>query len=120
MTGRDLQEADLAVSAFRPTASRARVADFTTPYDFEDALLVLKAPRDYSNSDDRFFLQPFRPAVFAVVGGCVLLLVLLLLLSRFCMWYQRGRDARDKPDVMQWLLADVEMVVAGLLSRCKM
>ena len=114
-----MQEADVALSAFRPTSGRTRVADQTTSHGFHDAFLLLKPPQELSDSDD-FFLRPFRPAVFAAVGGGALLVAMLLLLSQFCEWYKRGRDVGAKPDVTQWLMADAEIVVAGLLGRCKL
>ena len=108
------------MSGFRQTADRSAVVDPTLPYDAHDAMLVFRTPTHAIGDSDNFFLRPFQAKVYAVVGGCAVLVVLLLLLSRYCYWYTHARQRGRLPEVTQVLMSDVEMVAAGLLNRRKL
>ena len=112
----------MALAAFRLTDARAAVVDYTSYYEFEDTYLVFRPPetsRDTGSSD--FYLRPFQWEVYAVIAGCMVCVLLLLLLARCAAWYTQTQDfVRRGPDVTHWLMADTEAVFASLLNRCKL
>ena len=112
----------MALAAFRLTDARAAVADYTSFYEFEDTYLVFRTSETSSDSCcSDFYLRPFQWEVYAVIAGCMVCVLLLLLLARCAAWYTQTQDsARRGPDVTHWLMADTEAVFTGLLNRCKL
>ena len=96
------------------------MADYTSPYEFQDAYLIFRT-MDTSDSSDYsdFYLRPLQREVYVVLGGCMLCVLLLLLLARYAFWYTRAHRG-SRPDVTHWLMADAEIVLAGLFNRCKL
>ena len=108
----------MAMAPFRITDARAAVTDYTSPYDFEDSYLIFRTSDNNSaNTSSDFYLRPLQRQVYAAMFGCLLWVLLLLLLARCVVWYtQTHRGTR--PDVTRWLMADFEILLAGLFNKC--
>ena len=148
----------MAVGPFTITAGRSSVADPTSPYMYDNAVIVFR--KGGGAGADRggwtFFLRPFHPLVYAALAGCFLVVLLLLLLLERCHWglghdrpvkreachcglgharSVRRREAchwnlagdqlgartpAGREATFRWLVVeDFEIVLAGLLNRCR-
>ncbi|KAL8594371.1 hypothetical protein ACOMHN_032958 [Nucella lapillus] len=121
------EEADLAVGPFRALNIRAEVADYTKPYGFEDTVLLYRD--SHGQEYGSFYIRPLQLPVYVALGVSMLCVLLLTLLARWVQWWcttrggwsQAGSGARKKASsskvLMQWLMTDLQSVIAGLLNR---
>ena len=113
-----LQEVDLAASSFAINFDRNSVADATTPFMYETATIIFRANQS-TQGNLTFFTKPFQPLVFGAIGGCFLMvLVLLLLLEK---WRENLHliPPEKWKGGFQHFMADCEILVTGLLSKRK-
>ena len=109
----------MAVCSFALTLGRTSVADATTPFLYDSSFIVFNV-NTTTQDHLAFFTQPFRPLVYVATGGCLLTVLVLLVLLE--MWQESlhtmtpGRNQR----AFQRLMANSEIVVAGLLLKCEL
>ncbi|KAK7489271.1 hypothetical protein BaRGS_00019523, partial [Batillaria attramentaria] len=113
------KEADMAVGPLTLTLERSSVADPTTPYAYDNVVVIFR--HQPSTADfGTFFLQPFQTPVYVTLGGCFVSVLVLLLLLENCQRRFGGRLQRAKSGtkaVLGLVMKAVEVLLAGILSR---
>ena len=122
ITGCLLQEADIALGYFTLTPERSSVADPTTPFKHDNAVIVFRKGTTRATTDHwRFFLQPFHTLVYVVVAGCLVMVLLLLLLLEKGHWSlavdRRVVAPLGREEACLWVMWNLEVLVAGLVNR---
>ena len=111
----------MAVCILLVTKGRASVAEPVTVMH-DQTVLVFRFQTGQAARGWTFFLRPFHPLVYALIGGCLLSVLVLLLLLETCHWLHREtqRSSSGSSETrFERILVNVELVVAGLLNKCK-
>ena len=104
----------------RHTLDREAVADPTTSYSHTEAVLVFRSPDVAVSDNDNFFLRPFREEVYAVIGGSMAMVLLMLVLTRWQQWYVEEWEGRLVHAPALWnIVTDSQTILAGLFNRGK-
>ena len=99
------------------------MADPTTPYIHDNTVIVFRKGTVTATTDYwRFFLQPFHTLVYAVVGGCLVMVLLVLVLlekgHRTLADGQRRARLLGKELTVLWMaVEDFGILLAGLVGR---
>ena len=116
-----MQEIDVALNVFLVTKGRSSVVD-PVVFMYDQTVIVFRFQSGQLTRGWTFFLRPFHPLVYAAIGGCLLSVLLLLLLLETCHWQhwdpRRGSSGTTETR-LERILNNVEIVVAGLLSKRK-
>ena len=113
----------MVAGAFQITAMRSLVADPTTPFIHDNTVIVFRKGTTRTMTDHwGFFLQPFHTLVYAVVAGCLVMVLLLLLLLEKGHWtladgQRRARLLGKELTVLWMAVEDFGILLAGLVSR---
>ena len=121
----------MAVCILLVTKGRASVAEPVTVMH-DQTVLVFRFQTGQTARGWTFFLRPFHPLVYALIGGCLLSVLVLLLLLETCHWLHREtqRSSSGSSETQrsssgssetrfERILANVEMVVSALLTKRK-
>ena len=107
----------MALGLFTVTRGRVSVTDPVTVMH-DQTVIALRRTTGQTARGWTFFLRPFHPLVYALIGGCLLSVLVLLLLLETCQRAYRAPQRALADTGLQRVAVVVEIVVSALLNKC--